>query len=85
MPTFMSLQCFSDNNGTSANTTRIVNSGVQSGGSTLPSTFGKGDADPRLSGGVGSAERKKLRKVMEQMEKDGFRQGMIGLKKGHYY
>ncbi|KAK7189331.1 hypothetical protein DPSP01_012372 [Paraphaeosphaeria sporulosa] len=76
MPTFMSLKCFSDGNGNGARanaTATAVTSNI------LP------DADPRLSGGVGSMERKNLENVMEQMEKDGFRQGMIGLKKGHYY
>ncbi|KAF9735192.1 hypothetical protein PMIN06_010803 [Paraphaeosphaeria minitans] len=76
MPTFMSLKCFSDGNrhGSRANVTATAATS-----NIIP------DADPRLSGGVGSMERKNLENVMEQMEKDGFRQGMIGLKKGHYY
>ncbi|KAJ4357303.1 uncharacterized protein N0V89_001878 [Didymosphaeria variabile] len=73
MPTFMSLKCSSDSNGKRGNSTEVVKSGV------LPLAL---EADPRLDGGVGSMERKNLEEVMDQMEKDGFRQGMIGLKKG---
>jgi hypothetical protein len=71
MPAFMSLKCYPDRNRARANAT--VASSILTG------------ADPRLAGGVGSMERKNLEGVMEQMEKDGFRQGMIGLRKGHYY
>lgn len=39
----------------------------------------------RLAGGVGSADRKKHLKVLQAMEKDGFSEGMIGLKKDMYY
>lgn len=85
MPAFMSLKCYADQPKT-ANETGIVNDGSRVGSGILPgATFEKGDADPRLSGGVGSAERKKLEKQMKQMEKDGFKHGMIGLLKGHYY
>jgi hypothetical protein len=42
-------------------------------------------ADPRLAGGMGSAERKNHLKEIKQMEKDGFKQGLIGLNKGVYY
>jgi hypothetical protein len=42
-------------------------------------------ADPRLPGGIGSAERKNHLKEIKQMEKDGFSQGLIGFKKGTYY
>ncbi|KAF2438810.1 hypothetical protein P171DRAFT_339523, partial [Karstenula rhodostoma CBS 690.94] len=79
MPTFMSLKCFSDGNGASANATASAGDGARVDSNILP------DADPRLAGGVGSMERKNLGDVMKQMEKDGFKQGMIGLKKGHYY
>jgi hypothetical protein len=79
MPAFMSLKCYSDGNGMRANATAVA-----SGSAKVESSILAG-ADPRLAGGVGSMERKNLEDVMEQMEKDGFRQGMIGLKKGHYY
>lgn len=39
----------------------------------------------RLAGGVGSADRKKHLKELQAMEKDGFSEGMIGLKKDMYY
>ncbi|KAH7406164.1 hypothetical protein DE146DRAFT_435578 [Phaeosphaeria sp. MPI-PUGE-AT-0046c] len=42
-------------------------------------------ADPRLAGGVGSAERKEHLEEITQMEEDGFSQGLIGLNKGVYY
>ncbi|KAF1964855.1 hypothetical protein BU23DRAFT_415448, partial [Bimuria novae-zelandiae CBS 107.79] len=81
VPGFMSLKCFADTGaGAKLNAT-----GVLGGGGLRVSTFGKEDADPRLAGGVGSMERKKLESIMAEMEKDGFAQGMIGLKKGHYY
>ena len=39
----------------------------------------------RLAGGVGSLERKAHSKELQAMEKDGFREGLIGLKKHMYY
>ena len=39
----------------------------------------------RLAGGVGSLERKAHLKEIQAMEKDGFNEGLIGLKKGMYY
>ncbi|KAF3040341.1 hypothetical protein E8E12_008877 [Didymella heteroderae] len=39
----------------------------------------------RLAGGVGSADRKKHLKELQAMEKDGFSEGLIGLKKDMYY
>ena len=39
----------------------------------------------RLAGGVGSTERKKHLKELQAMEKDGFSEGLIGLKKDMYY
>lgn len=41
--------------------------------------------DRRLAGGVGSMERKQVKEQIEAMEKDGFSQGLIGLKKRVYY
>ena len=42
-------------------------------------------ADPRLAGGVGSLERKNNIDEIKEMEKHGFKEGLIGLKKGVYY
>lgn len=39
----------------------------------------------RLAGGVGSSERKAHLKELQAMEKDGFSEGLIGLKKDMYY
>ncbi|KAH6620233.1 hypothetical protein C7974DRAFT_228674 [Boeremia exigua] len=39
----------------------------------------------RLAGGVGSLERKAYLKELQAMEKDGFSEGLIGLKKDMYY
>lgn len=39
----------------------------------------------RLAGGVGSADRKEHLEELQAMEKDGFSEGMIGLKKNMYY
>ena len=39
----------------------------------------------RLAGGVGSTERKKHFEELKAMEKDGFSEGLIGLKKDIYY
>ena len=41
--------------------------------------------DRRLAGGVGSMERKRVKEQIEAMQKDGFSQGLIGLKKRMYY
>ncbi|KAF2254497.1 hypothetical protein BU26DRAFT_400349, partial [Trematosphaeria pertusa] len=53
------------------------------GSGILPA--GNSQADPRLAGGTGSAERLKLKQILDGMEEDGFKEGMIGLEKGHYY
>lgn len=82
IPTFGALKCYADGSG-SANATSIVQNGGYAGSGIL--TAGKSDADPRLAGGVGSAERKALKSIMAEMELDGFKDGLIGLKKGHYY
>ncbi|KAF1913956.1 hypothetical protein BDU57DRAFT_521074 [Ampelomyces quisqualis] len=42
-------------------------------------------ADPRLAGGVGSAERKEHEEELKKMEAEGFSGGILGLKKGVYY
>lgn len=81
IPTFGGLRCSADGQGT--NGTNIVQNGGAAGSGIAPP--GKYDADPRLAGGVGSAERMQLQSVMAAMEEDGLSQGMIGLKKGHYY
>jgi len=82
MPVFGGIKCFVDGP-PSRNATGILELGSQVGSGILPA--GKNAADPRLSGGAGSLERKKLKEVMDVMEREGFKGGMIGLKKGHYY
>ncbi|KAH7079191.1 hypothetical protein BKA63DRAFT_260310 [Paraphoma chrysanthemicola] len=42
-------------------------------------------ADPRLAGGIGSMERLNHVDELKEMEKDGFKEGLIGFKKGFYY
>jgi hypothetical protein len=42
-------------------------------------------ADSRLAGGMGSAERANHLEEIEKMEEDGFKEGLIGFKKGTYY
>ncbi|KAH8710166.1 hypothetical protein GQ44DRAFT_626751 [Phaeosphaeriaceae sp. PMI808] len=42
-------------------------------------------ADPRLAGGIGSMERKNHLEALRLMEKDNFKEGLIGFKKGVYY
>lgn len=42
-------------------------------------------ADPRLAGGFGSVERMHQLEQIKAMEADGFKDGLIGLKKGVYY
>ncbi|KAF2735525.1 hypothetical protein EJ04DRAFT_192226 [Polyplosphaeria fusca] len=51
---------------------------------TLAATATATDVDDRLAGGVGSLSRKRLKEVIQKMEEDGFKEGMIGLKKGEY-
>jgi hypothetical protein len=79
MPTFMGLKCFADGPEAAGNTSSVVQSGAVVASGALAA------ADPRLPGGFGSMEAKQLKSVLEAMEKDGFKEGMIGLKKGHYY
>ncbi|PVI03413.1 hypothetical protein DM02DRAFT_258571 [Periconia macrospinosa] len=72
VPEFGSIQCFAD--GQRGNAT-----------STAANAKITGFADPRLPGGFGSADALALKSVLQDMENDGFSQGMIGLKKAHYY
>ncbi|KAJ4413234.1 hypothetical protein N0V91_000208 [Didymella pomorum] len=64
--------------------------GVGISGTVAPQANANADlsikqAADRLAGGVGSADRKKHLKELQAMEKDGFSEGMIGLKKDMYY
>lgn len=78
MPAFMGLKCFPDGqSAAAANATFSL-------GSAAASDILR-EADPRLPGGFGSLESKQLSKVLDDMEKDGFKEGLIGLKKDHYY
>lgn len=79
MPAFMGLKCFADNQGMAGNSTGAMRNGTSVASASLA------DADPRLAGGFGSLDAKLLSGVLEAMEEDGFKEGMIGLKKGHYY
>lgn len=83
IPEFGGLKCFVDEQGQSSNGTGFVQNGGVTGSGILPA--GKDGADPRLAGGAGSAERKRLKDIMAEMEKDGFEDGMMGLEKEHYY
>jgi hypothetical protein len=79
MPAFMGLKCFTDTQGASGNSSGFSLNGTSVGSTSLA------DADPRLMGGAGSLDAKQLSGVLSAMAKDGFKEGMIGLKKGHYY
>jgi hypothetical protein len=79
MPAFMGLKCFTDKQGASGNSSGFALNGTSVGSTSLE------DADPRLMGGAGSLDAKQLSGVLSDMAKDGFKEGMIGLKKGHYY
>jgi len=78
MPAFMGLKCFADAQGATGNSSMVQNG-------TLAASGRLWEADPRLAGGAGSLDAKQLKSVLGDMEKDGFKEGMIGLKKGHYY
>ncbi|KAH7402797.1 hypothetical protein BKA66DRAFT_449535 [Pyrenochaeta sp. MPI-SDFR-AT-0127] len=78
LPQFGAFRCFAD--------------GAQGNATVDAATLLKGPtkvldplADPRLAGGVGSMERKKHLKELKEMEKDGFKDGLIGFKKDVYY
>ncbi|KAJ8111624.1 hypothetical protein OPT61_g5823 [Boeremia exigua] len=65
--------------------------GIGISGTVAPQAKGNPDLSlkalpsDRLAGGVGSDERKAHLKELQAMEKDGFSEGMIGLKKDMYY
>jgi len=65
--------------------------GVGISGTVAPQAKGSPDLSlkalpaDRLAGGVGSSERRAHLKELQAMEKDGFSEGMIGLKKDVYY
>lgn len=72
MPQFGGFKCFS--------------SGKRDASTNVPSTKKVNPlADPRLSGGVGSADRLEHLAEIKEMENDGFRQGLIGWRKHVYY
>ncbi|KAF2643259.1 hypothetical protein P280DRAFT_248272 [Massarina eburnea CBS 473.64] len=84
VPDFGGIKCFANANGNgTANATSIVQNGALAGSGILAASLK--EADARLPGGVGSLDAMKLKEVMADMEKDGFKEGMIGLEKGHYY
>lgn len=78
MPVFGGLRCFKDEerNG-------VGGSSGKDGGTEAVTLMTEGD--PRLAGGVGSMDRKRLKGVIEDMERGGLGEGMIGLRKGFYY
>ncbi|KAF2000230.1 hypothetical protein P154DRAFT_492300 [Amniculicola lignicola CBS 123094] len=80
LPTFGSLKCASDTVTGFNNGTTITLTGPDGGGLEF-----KRKGDPRLAGGVGSKKRKEVEGLIQEMERDGFREGMIGLEKGVYY
>jgi hypothetical protein len=71
----MSFMCVRD--GGAGETSGALRNGTISAALALPAA--------RLAGGVGSLERKAHEKEIMRMEKDGFRYGLIGLKKDVYY
>jgi hypothetical protein len=76
LPDYMSFRC-GVGVGISGTVAPQANTGAEASLKVLP-------AD-RLAGGVGSLERKAHLKEIQAMEKDGFREGLIGLKKDVYY
>ncbi|KAJ4374287.1 hypothetical protein N0V83_003028 [Neocucurbitaria cava] len=77
LPKFAAFRCSADAQG---NPNLDVNADLKSTAKALDPL-----ADPRLAGGVGSLERKNNLDEIKEMEKDGFKEGLIGLKKGVYY
>ncbi|OAL56521.1 hypothetical protein IQ07DRAFT_9723 [Pyrenochaeta sp. DS3sAY3a] len=78
IPKFGSFRCSTDRD----QTAKLSNGNVDSTSSTKTlHPF----ADPRLAGGVGSMERNNHIDEIGKMERDGFKEGLIGLKKGIYY
>ncbi|CAI6335984.1 unnamed protein product [Periconia digitata] len=74
VPEFGGIQCFADGG-----------KGMNATAATKGLGAFKANADPRLPGGFGSADAFALKSVLAEMEREGFNEGMIGLKKGHYY
>jgi hypothetical protein len=72
VPDFGGIRCYANSDAITANSTSAASESLRI-------------ADPRLPGGSGSLDAKELKSVLTNMEKDGFKEGMIGLKKGHYY
>lgn len=76
LPAYMSFKC-SVGVGTSGTVAPQASANTELSSKALP-------AD-KLAGGVGSLERKAHLKEIQAMEKDGFSEGLIGLKAGVYY
>jgi hypothetical protein len=75
LPKYQSFMCKKDDGNT--DTPASTTNGSSSGALGLPAA--------RLAGGVGSLERKAHEKEIMKMEADGFKYGLIGLKKNVYY
>lgn len=71
LPDFGGLMCFADSTMTGQRTNVTETVPVKN--------------DPRLAGGEGSAKGRRVKDQIKEMEKNGFRDGMIGLEKGIYY
>jgi hypothetical protein len=78
LPKFAGLKCFPDKDERSVN-------GTLGPGGAFTGTVSVVKDDPRLAGGQGSMKNKKLKAELKEMEKDGFKEGMIGLEKNVYY
>ncbi|XPS94281.1 hypothetical protein M3J09_003604 [Ascochyta lentis] len=76
LPEYMSFKC-GVGVGISGTVAPMANTNTDQALKALPAA--------RLAGGVGSLERKAHLKEIQAMEKDGFSEGLIGLKKGVYY
>lgn len=83
IPKFGAFRCSTDRDQTAKLSNG--NGNVDSTSSTSSTKTLYPSADPRLAGGVGSMERKNHIEEIEKMERDGFKEGLIGLKKGIYY
>lgn len=78
LPEFEGLKCFADGDQGSVNGTLVTDGAFTSAVAVIRD-------DPRLAGGQGSMKNKKLKEQLREMEKDGFKEGMIGLEKKVYY
>jgi hypothetical protein len=72
LPSFAAFKCFPDKEAKGDGTAGLSVKALE-------------PLDPRLAGGIGSAEREQHITEIEAMEADGFSEGLIGLKKRTYY